>query len=99
MATSTHLRLSALLLTVIGLLLLTAPFSLYDWMPPDPMEPHKKATGLLALGMLAGFAASVGAAVMGCLAVRTRDWVALLLAVPAPAVAVGLVFFMWSDGM
>jgi hypothetical protein len=99
MATSTHVRLSALLLTVIGLLLLTAPFSLHDWMPPDPMEPQKKATGLLALAMLAGFAVSIGAAVMAFIAVRARDWVALAMAVPAPAVAVGFLFYFWADGM
>ncbi len=100
MATSTDLRLSALLLTAVSLLLLGAPFLFRDWMPSDPMEPHKKATGVLALAMLAGFVVSTGTAVMGLFAARKRDWIAVTLSLPAPAVAVGFVFYFWViEGM
>jgi hypothetical protein len=72
-------------------------------MPRDPVEPQKITLGaaaVLGLVMLAGFVVSAGSAVTGFVAARRRDWVAIIISVPAPAVALGFWFYFWVvEGM
>ena len=103
MASSTRLRVTACLITVMSLSLVAAPFLLWGQMPRDSVEPQKitiGAAGLLGLIMFAGFAVSIGSVVTGFMAVRRRDWLAFAMSVPAPVIAIGFVFYFWViEGM